>query len=117
MFTRFPSVVQYNGVFVSPRPLKIPLLTINTVAAGTPKARHLKYFKAGSLISDNGPTPITRIIGPEANMNSKHCIVPIIMAVRIAVATDADNSSPVFPATNDVDVFNNGSLYNLATEN
>ena len=117
MFTRFPSVVQYSGVFVSPRPRKIPLLTINTVAAGTPNARHLKYFKAGSLISDSGPTPITRIIGPDANKNNKHCMVPIMMAVRIAVATEADSSSPFFPATNDVEVFNNGSLYNFATEN
>ena len=38
------------------------------------------------------------------------------MAVDIAVDTDADSSSPDLLATNDVDDFNNGSLYNFAIE-
>jgi hypothetical protein len=36
----FPMAVQYNGVFVSPLPLNIPLDTNNTVVAGTPNALH-----------------------------------------------------------------------------
>lgn len=49
--------------------------------------------------------------------NNKHWIAPITSDVTIAVATDASRSSPVLPATNEVEVFNNGSLYNLAIEN
>ena len=41
----------------------------------------------------------------------------MIEALDIAVATAAVRSSPSFPATSEVDVFNKGSLYNLDTEN
>jgi hypothetical protein len=44
-------------------------------------------------------------------------MVPITNEVTTAVATDASRSVPDLPATKDVEVFSNGSLYSFAKEN
>ena len=44
----------------------------------------------------------------------KDCNTPIIIAVKIAVETEAESSLSFLPATKLVLVFISGSLYNLA---